>query len=631
MSLANPIALALALLALPIVVLYILKVRPRRVPVTTTMFWDQVFEDRRPRSIWQRLRHLLSLLLQLVFLGLLVAALADPLLRFQSSRARRVVLVIDNSASMNATDVAPTRLDQARDEARRLVDALRLGDEMAVVSAGTRPRVRCGLTDHRRTLREAIASIPPSDGPTGVVAAVQLARRLLAPGGKIPRIVVLTDGGFSEAGAIGREPDVELRTCGGPVANVGLSLFQVRRSLTDPVGYEILAEITNASDRSVSCRLELDLPDSGEVLDVVPIELGPGARSTQVIRRASPEGGRLRARLDHADALPADNTAWALLPRREMQPVVLVTEPNLFLEKVFEALPTVDLTVVRKWPTVPPPSRGAVLVFHKQVPDVLPPNPVFVIDPARSTDLWKLGAEILEPVVATQDRDAPLMAHVRLENVLMPAAHRLDLQGRKPRVLAATADGDPLFAAIDRPVAPALVLTIDLERSDLPFQTAFPILAANAIAEFAGGRGELKESVATGATTAVTLPAPAPEADPSRLVLRAPDGSERALPEPSGSRSLNVGPLESCGVWTLLRRTGPGTGPRSASREVVVQQFACNLANRDESDLRPRAGITPSRASLVGPGGRPPWFYLLVVAGLLIAAEWGLYHRRWIA
>src|SRR6478672_2135166 len=116
MNLVNPAALVLAGLAVPIVALYSLKVRLRRAPVSTLMFWRQIFEEKKPRSLWQRLRHWVSLLLQLAFLALLVLALADPIFRWQQARARRLVLVVDNSASMNARDGASTRFALARDE-----------------------------------------------------------------------------------------------------------------------------------------------------------------------------------------------------------------------------------------------------------------------------------------------------------------------------------------------------------------------------------------------------------------------------------------------------------------------------------------------------------------------------------
>src|SRR5262249_16630187 len=114
MNLAHPAALFWAVLAVPIVIFYILKIRLRRVPISTILFWREIFAETQPRSIWQPLRHLLSLLLQLLFLFLLVGALAEPFFRWEMMQARRLVLVIDNSASMTATDVAPSRLVWAK-------------------------------------------------------------------------------------------------------------------------------------------------------------------------------------------------------------------------------------------------------------------------------------------------------------------------------------------------------------------------------------------------------------------------------------------------------------------------------------------------------------------------------------
>src|SRR5580658_8630745 len=100
MSLANPFALLWLLLVIPVVIFYILKIRLKRVPVSTILFWRQIFDEKKPRSLWQRLRHLISLLLQLALLFLLIAALTEPFLASEARNSRRVILVIDNSASM---------------------------------------------------------------------------------------------------------------------------------------------------------------------------------------------------------------------------------------------------------------------------------------------------------------------------------------------------------------------------------------------------------------------------------------------------------------------------------------------------------------------------------------------------
>jgi len=190
MNLVNPTALLLAGLAVPIVIFYILKIRLRRVPVSTLLFWQQIFDEKKPRSLWQRLRHLISLLMQLAFLLLLVFAVADPIFRWQQARARRIVLVVDNSASMNTGDVLPSRLAAAKAEGGRLIDGLRLGDELAIIAAEALPRVACGFTDHQRTLRTALQSIAATEGPTRVTESVALARRLLSGSEKLRKVVV---------------------------------------------------------------------------------------------------------------------------------------------------------------------------------------------------------------------------------------------------------------------------------------------------------------------------------------------------------------------------------------------------------------------------------------------------------
>jgi hypothetical protein len=641
MNLVQPSALLLAGLAVPIVAFYILKIRLRRVPVSTLLFWEQIFEEKKPRSLWQRLRHWISLLLQLAFLALLVFALADPIFRWQQARARRIVLVVDNSASMNAGDLLPSRLEAAKAEGRRLIDGLRLGDELAIACAGSEPRVVCGLTDHQRTLREALAAIRGADGPNRVMETVALARRLLSGSDKLRRAIVLTDAGFDGAADLARHEDVELVVLGRRTGNVGITRLQARRSLLDPIGYEILVEVTCAADEPVSLRLELDL--DGEPIDVVPLDLKPGEHHVQIFEKTSADGGRLRARIDRADALPADNTAWAILPRRSRQRVVLITRGNVFLEKVFEAIPLVDLEIkkledgqpVPSPPAMPPASgqEGLPLtVYHRAVPDTLPPGHVVMIEPGQSGPLWVAGEAIHNPVVAKQDKESPLMAHIRLDSVLMPEARKLSLTA-PAHVLAESAAGDPLYAVLDRPGGASrekvAVLTVDLDKSDLPLQTAFPIMMANLLSWLGGSKGELRESLAAGAVAEVELPG---DTGQHVFQLRAPNGTTRPLVVPPGAARAAVGPLDQCGIWSVLReapagggRSGPASGP-----DVVVD-LPCNLADRRESDLRPADGIPERPASLAAAWAvRPAWYYLLASAWLLTCWEWFLYQRRWI-
>lgn len=122
MSLASPERLMWLLIAVPIIMLYILRTRLKRQPVSTLLFWDQLFDQKRQRSWLQRLRHWLSLLLQLAFVFLVIGALTDPLWTGQKNETRQVVIIVDNSASMAAVgDDGKTRWEAARQKALGIV------------------------------------------------------------------------------------------------------------------------------------------------------------------------------------------------------------------------------------------------------------------------------------------------------------------------------------------------------------------------------------------------------------------------------------------------------------------------------------------------------------------------------
>ncbi len=96
------------------------------------------------------------------------------------------------------------------------------------------------------------------------------------------------------------------------------------------------------------------------------------------------------------------------------------------------------------------------------------------------------------------------------------------------------------------------MLTVDLDKSDLPLQTAFPIMMTNLLNWFGGTKGELREALPAGAVAEVELPAENPAI--IERVLRRP-GRPRAVLERPGRRDQgHVGPLDHTGVWSVVRR-----------------------------------------------------------------------------
>ena len=105
-----------------------------------------------------------------VYLGavtLLVLGLARPTMVVAVPREdATVMLAIDVSGSMKATDVAPTRLDAAREAARSFIDQLPEGIRVGIVAFASRPVTLVSPTDDRAELnaRARWAHAPRRDG-----------------------------------------------------------------------------------------------------------------------------------------------------------------------------------------------------------------------------------------------------------------------------------------------------------------------------------------------------------------------------------------------------------------------------------------------------------------------------------
>src|SRR5512132_2840030 len=118
MSFIAPLALLAAAVIGPIIVaMYLLKLRREDRKVSSTFLWQRMVRDVEANAPWQKLRRNLLLLLQLLLLLLLALALARPFFRTTGIAGRNLIVIVDRSASMGATDVAPTRLAAAKRQA----------------------------------------------------------------------------------------------------------------------------------------------------------------------------------------------------------------------------------------------------------------------------------------------------------------------------------------------------------------------------------------------------------------------------------------------------------------------------------------------------------------------------------
>src|SRR5438105_2788732 len=104
--------------AIPVVILFYLLKRKRTVQlVSSTLLWQKFLAETQANAPFQKLRHHWLLLLQILLLTLVILALARPYFARKAQPGRLRVVILDASASMQATDETPSRFEKARQEA----------------------------------------------------------------------------------------------------------------------------------------------------------------------------------------------------------------------------------------------------------------------------------------------------------------------------------------------------------------------------------------------------------------------------------------------------------------------------------------------------------------------------------
>ncbi|MFN8454227.1 MAG: BatA domain-containing protein [Anaerolineae bacterium] len=133
-----PLAFALLALIPPIIALYLLKLRRQDHLVSSIYLWQRFVRDVEANAPWQKLRRNLLLLLQILLLLFLILALARPATQAEGVAGQTLILILDTSASMAATDgdnSGQTRLNAAQAAAREVVTNLPDDARVTVLAA----------------------------------------------------------------------------------------------------------------------------------------------------------------------------------------------------------------------------------------------------------------------------------------------------------------------------------------------------------------------------------------------------------------------------------------------------------------------------------------------------------------
>ncbi len=614
MSFLAPLAFALLALIPVIIALYLLKLRREERTVSSTFLWQRMVRDVEANAPWQKLRRNLLLLLQLLLLLALIFALARPYVLTTGIAGRNLILIVDRSASMAATDMNGTRLEAAKAEALRLIDQLPDGGRATIIAIGGQMEVPVSASTDRRELRRAIEGLTiRNGGGSDLTQALGLAGALAAREFD-SEVAIISDGQVTLPEQATLPVPVRFFPIGSRGDNVAISALVLQPG---PGGQTLFAQATNYGGAPAQRRMVVEL--DGAIFNAYDLTLNPGEERS-IVAEVPATVRQAVARLDGADALPLDDRAWAVSPGTDRATVRIVTDGNRFLETAFGLLPGVQVTTVPTTTTTFT-DTVALTVLDGVTPDPLPPGNLLFVGPLRSTALFSVTGELEFPVLRPATGNEPLLRNVAVSevNVLRSA------QIPKP-VWARTiidSDGGPILLAGEQGGRRVAVLGFALYNSDLPLQVAFPVLIANLVGYLAPGQGG--EAVQHAPGEPLLIPTP-----PDATAVRVTDPAGRVTTlTPQNNQAIYAG-TDALGVYTM---TIERQGAESLQRSVAI-----NLFNAAESRVEPRRQLPLFQA-----GGRVVatteertarselWRWLAWIALIVLIIEWLVYQRGAIA
>ncbi len=639
MNFLAPGAFLLGLLLPIIVALYLLKLRRVERPVPSNYLWRRMVRDVEANAPWQKLKPNLLMILQLLFLLAMIFALARPFYWSEGASGQAAVIIIDNSASMAATDTAPTRLEAAKQRARQLVDDMPDNARVTVIEAGREARVLVSSSLDRRQAYLAIESVRAGTGGAELAVALELASAIAArqPGAEI---IVLSDGRVTLPERLALRGVLRYLPFGTSGENQAISLLSLEQ---DRGALTAFVQVSNYGTAPASRRVTL-FADGMQVYANDLVDIPPGGQQNVIAEELPIETRQIEARLGEvanvADILPLDDRAVAVAQEVEPLTVRVVTPGNRFIRTVFAAMgdsvvvseeiiePIAPAVVEEGDPTPTPRPTVAVVpdddtgigltIYDSYVPDTLPASgSLLFIAPTRSTQYFTTTGLVDLPTPRIIDPNDPLIVNVSLDTVGVLQAVQIPLPSwATPVVAGELEEGNvPLLFRGEVDGRRIAVLAFNHRNSDLQLQVAYPLLWNNLIDWLApGGRSAIPVTVLAGESISFSAPEGAQSAS-----VTLPDGSTETLSNELGR--FVFADTTQLGVYTVR-----------AGEEFQVE-FTVNLFSPQESSLLPADNL-PGLASEQGEDGRLPqqamrewWRPLALLALGLLAGEWLVYHR----
>ena len=573
-----------------ILALYLLKRKYEVRNVPSTFLWRKAGQELSASRPFQKLRRNILLPIQLLMAAVLVLALMRPVL--PGDAGGETVMIFDLSASMLAKDGGKTRLEEAVETAKGMLDGMRAEDALTILAVSSDTQQLLTRSTDRDAARRVLDGLAPSNSAADLSGAVSLAEAMEREVGQL-NIIVFSDDYIPSDG-------IAVHNANRGLDNCAVYSFEVENG----VGYARTVNYGDDKEITLACYAEGVLCDAR----TLHIPAGESAGTALDI----PECRWAYVEIQESDAIQTDNRLYYAAEMRNSYTVALSGEGSIFLERAIALRD--DIQIVRTTDDERSSVDADLYVYGE--------SPLYFSADAEAPAI-QAGEETAPNGMLQLAGDEGLTSGLTLSDVAVRAYR--PLTGGKTLM---TLDGQCVMAADGRTVA----LGFDIHDTNLPMKYDFPILVQNILHMLLPENAADVGNGFCGEDVAIPVPADCtsariemPDGRHMQLSLQDGEAAQRSGTDAEGAHvsayengAVRFSETAEAGLYTLVIEDGSSAGERFFALRMP-------LTESDVRDIAP--SIASDGAAAAFESGRELTTALTILFLLLTMIEWVVRRR----
>ena len=594
MGVTNLWPLFLLLTIPPVIMLYILKRKYKEEIISSSLLWKEVYKNTRANTPWEKFKKNILLLLQIIIILSVILALMSPFISIGGRSYKNVIIVIDNTASMNTIyNDSNSRLEQGKTLAKEYLNSTKEGTNTYIISYDGTSNLLLNGDFNKYNATSIIDKISTSYSSGDISDVVSFVKAIGDGVGEEYEALIFTDKQMAISDINGRIVYLGNSGLNASVDNVS------HKFVDDKV--KVIANVTNNGDSLYEG--DFSLYNGEELAAVEGVSLQVGESKTLSFELDSLNSNYLKGELSRKDILMEDNTYYHVVNENKVKKILLVTDENVFLEKAFGVIENTEVYKTNDVSNITNNDEYDLYVFDNKMPEVMPSKGSILFINPNSNELFNVleGGEIGQATAVK----GSVSSYLENTQFTLSEYNIIETPYYGTNILTIDDNSIGFKGEInDRKIA---ALSFDLHSTDFALKKEFPIL----IYEL----GE--ELISTGMVYSNNFKAG------EKIVVKSSDfESEINVTYPSGEiKDLKSGE-EVNGELAL--------GIYKINQNDNNESFSVNFPTSSESDtsvetIGENDNIVHGKSNLKSGFNLTPIFILLAM--LVVAFEWILYKK----